>query len=107
MIGENSLRLAFAPRSLRRRPCRLGRFFSFWGAQDILVEPFQHVEFSHPLVEREAAQAAGIHRSIEPIRRLAAGEIEIAVSLFKPRVRASFRERFIDGLYGEPHVRSA
>ena len=77
------------------------------GAQNILVQLFQPVKFSHPLIERKAAQAVCIHGSIDPIRRLSAREIEIPISLFKLCAGASFRKLFIYGLNGEPHVRSA
>jgi hypothetical protein len=48
-----------------------------------------------------------IHRSIEPIRRLATGEVKIVVTSFEPRAGPSFRKFFIDDLNGHPHVRSA
>jgi hypothetical protein len=75
--------------------------------KSLLVQLFQPVKFGHPLIEGKAAKAVRIHCSIEPIGRLSAREIEVSISLFKPRARAPFRKLFIDGLDGEPHVRSA
>jgi hypothetical protein len=82
-------------------------FFLRWRAQNLLVQLFQPVKLSHPPIERKAAEVGCIHGSIQPIGRLSAGEIEIPISLFKPRAGASFRKLFVDRLYGEPHVRSA
>jgi hypothetical protein len=72
----------------------------------VLVQLLQTLKLSH-LFKRQAAEAVGIHGSIEPIGRLGAGEIEIAISFFKVGAGASLRKLFIDGLYRNPRVRSA
>lgn len=59
---------------------------------------------SHPLIERKAAEPVGIDSSIDTIRRLAAGEIEVLFTFLNPRARPAFPKLLIDGLHSQPHV---
>jgi hypothetical protein len=82
--ASDSARLT-SPRSLcpacpfPTRP-RLWLRFSI-AVQQIAIELLQSLELLYPLFKGQAAEGRHLHRSVEPIGRLAVGEVEIAIAL--------------------------
>src|ERR1019366_8209625 len=76
-------------------------------AHDLLAHPLQPPELLHPLRQRQRIHGCHLHRSIDPVRGLAAEEVEISARLLQPGVVPPPAQLVVDRFQGGPWCHDA